>query len=88
MQPIHELLNRIYWDPEFGRGHFEIGYYSRLENKIIRASFQEVTQHPGGKFSFHIFDEDNIAHWIPMHWVHELYKDGVLIWKREPEPLK
>jgi uncharacterized protein (UPF0248 family) len=88
MQPIHELLNRIYREPEFGRGTFEIGYYSRQEKKVIRASFKEVTQYPGRKFSFHVFDEDNIAHSIPMHWVQEIYKDGELIWKREPVPQK
>ncbi len=85
MQPIHELLNRIHWDPEFGRGRFEIGYYDRLEKNIIRVPFKEVTQMPGNRFSFHVFDEDNIAHSIPMHRVREVYKDGELIWKRDPE---
>lgn len=88
MQPIHELLNRIHRDPEFGRGHFEIGYYDRLDTKIILVSFNEVTQMPGNKFFFHVFDEDGIAHCVPMHRVREVYKDGELIWKREPEPQK
>jgi len=88
MQPIHELLNRIHWDPEFGRGFFEIGYCDRLEKKIIRVSFNEVTQLSGKKFSFHVFDEDGIAQCVPMHQVREVYKDGELIWKREPEPQK
>jgi uncharacterized protein (UPF0248 family) len=88
MQPINDLLNRIHWDPEFGRGRFEIGYYDRLEKKIIRVPFREVTQMPGNKFSFHVFDEDNIAHAIPMHRVREVYKDGELIWQRDPEAQK
>jgi len=88
MQPIHELLNRIHRDPEFGRGFFEIGYYDRLETIIIRVSFNEVTQMSGNKFSFHVFDEDGIAHCVPMHRVREVYKDGELIWEREPEPQK
>ena len=88
MQPIHELLNRIHLDPEFGRGSFEIGYFDRFEKKIIRVSFNEVTQMPDNKFSFHVFDEDGIAHCIPMHRVREVYKDGELIWKREPEAQK
>jgi len=86
MQPIHELLNRIHWDPEFGCGSFEIGYYDRIDAKIIRVPFNEVTQMEGNKFFFHIVDEDNVAHCIPMHRVREVYKDGELIWKREPEP--
>jgi uncharacterized protein (UPF0248 family) len=43
---------------------------------------------PDNKFSFHVFDEDGIAHCIPMHRVREVYKDGELIWKREPEAQK
>jgi len=27
MISIHELLNRIRWDPEFAKGNFELGYY-------------------------------------------------------------
>jgi hypothetical protein len=27
MIPIHELLNRIRWDPEFSKGDFQLGYY-------------------------------------------------------------
>ena len=88
MQTIDELLNRIHQDPEFGRGHFEIGYYGRLETKIIQVSFNEVTQMSGKKFFFHVFDEDGIAHCVPMHRVRELYKDGELIWKFEPDQQK
>jgi uncharacterized protein (UPF0248 family) len=82
MPPIHEFLIRIHQDVEFGRGYFEIGYYDRMGKEIILVSFKEVTQSPGNKFSFHVFDEDGIAHCIPMHRVQELYKDGELIWKR------
>jgi uncharacterized protein (UPF0248 family) len=88
MQPIHELLNRIYWDPEFGRGYFEIGYYDRVGSKIIRVSFNEVTQLPGNKYTFHVFDDDGIGHCVPMHRVREVYKDGELIWKRDPDQKK
>ena len=82
MQPIDELLNRIHCDPEFGSGHFEIGYYDRMEKEIIRVSFNEVTQLPGNKFSFHVYDEDGIVHSVLMYRVQEVYKDGELIWKR------
>ena len=82
MQPIYELLDRIYCDPEFGRGYFEIGYCDRMGKEVIRVSFNEVTQLPGNNFSFHVFDEDGIAQCVPMHRIHEVYKDGELIWKR------
>lgn len=88
MQPIHELLERIFRDPEFGRGFFEISYLERLEKKSRRVPFKEVTQQPGNKFTFHVFDEDGIGHSIPLNRVCEVYKDGELIWKREPEKPK
>jgi hypothetical protein len=43
MTPIHELLSRIRWDKEFGRGQFEIGYYDRLEDAVHRVTLQGVT---------------------------------------------
>jgi uncharacterized protein (UPF0248 family) len=82
MQPIKELLDRIHCDPEFGLGNFEISYQDRKSNKIIRASFKEVTMSAGKNFSFHVFDEDGIPHCVPMHRVREIYKDCELIWKR------
>ena len=82
MQPIHELINRIYCDPEFGCGYFELGYYDRKETEIIRGPFNEVTQLPGNKFSFHVIDGDGIVHSVPMSQVQEVYKDGELVWKR------
>jgi uncharacterized protein (UPF0248 family) len=42
MIPIHELLNRIRWDPKFARGTFELGYYDRVEDRIISVPFKEV----------------------------------------------
>jgi hypothetical protein len=36
--PIHELLARIRWDPEFGRGRFEIGYLDHTrDGGLIRS---------------------------------------------------
>ena len=82
MQPIHELLNRIRWDREFGRGSFEIGFYDRLEDKIIHVSFSEIIRVPGDTFSFQVLDRDGKSHSIPLHRVREVYRDGVLIWQR------
>jgi len=42
MAPIHELLNRIRWDPEFGRGNFELGYFDRVEGRVIVVPFREL----------------------------------------------
>lgn len=36
MTPIHELLNRIRWDKEFGQGRFEVGYHDRHADQLSR----------------------------------------------------
>ena len=42
MTPIHELLNRIRWDEEFGRGRFELGYYDRHEDAVVRGQHEDT----------------------------------------------
>jgi hypothetical protein len=39
MQPLQDLLHRIKWDLEFGRGEFALGYYDRVvhqEKSLVR----------------------------------------------------
>ena len=36
MTPIHELLARMRWDSEFGRGRFELTYEDKLEGRLLR----------------------------------------------------
>lgn len=36
MIPIHQLLARIRWDPQFGQGRFEIAYYDRVKRALMR----------------------------------------------------
>ena len=83
MMPIHELLNRIRWDREFGRANFVIGYYDRLEDRIIRVPLGEIFFEPGDHFSFDLIDRDGELHSIPLHRIKEVYRDEVLIWQRE-----
>jgi len=83
MIPIHELLNRIRWDEEFGKGEFVIGYHDRVDNRIIRVPLAELYFEPGDHFSFDLIDSEGELHSIPLHRIKEVYKDGVLIWHRE-----
>ena len=66
MIPIHELLNRIKWDDEFGRAEFIIGYHDRFEKGIIKVALTELSfdekdhkyrwqswRVPGGYFNEH-----------------------------------
>ncbi len=83
MIPIHELLNRIRWDKEFGKGNFEIGYLDRVEGDIIVVPFKEVYFKKADHFSFQVIDSEGETHSVPFHRIKEIYKDGELIWHRE-----
>ncbi|MFH0340572.1 MAG: DUF504 domain-containing protein [Chromatiales bacterium] len=83
MLPIQDLLNRIRWDPEFGRGVFTLGYYDRVEGRIIRVPFHHPHFDTADRFSFQIVDDHGEVHEIPLHRIKEVYKDGQRIWLRE-----
>lgn len=83
MQPIHELINRIRWDAEFGAAEFSIGYYDRVEKRIIvvplgRASYD----HPDAE-SLRFEDDEGRTVNIPFHRVRQVFRDGELIWNRD-----
>ena len=82
MTPIHELLNRIRWDKNFGQGRFEIGYYDRNENALQRVAFQEIVFPAGERRVFEVMDESGQMLRIPFHRVSEVIKDGQVIWQR------
>lgn len=83
MQPLRELLNRIMWDPEFGKGRFALGYHDRLINRETVVAFGSITLEPGGR-SFSVQGESGASVRIPLHRVRTVYKDGVPIWRRPP----
>ena len=83
MLPIHKLLSRIRWDRDFGSGSFVLGYYDRVENRIVRVKFTELIFKPGESMTFQLMDADGIIHSVPLHRVREVYKDGELIWHRK-----
>jgi uncharacterized protein (UPF0248 family) len=80
--PVHELLNRIRWDAEFARGKFELGYFDRMERRIIVVPFAEVTFPREDPQVFRLVDGEGRTHRVPFHRVREVYKDGQRIWHR------
>ena len=81
MQPLDELLHRIRWDPEFGKGRFTLGYYDRVSHEEKRVPFKAITlEADAGSFSF--ADADEVVRHIPLHRVDTVYKNGVVIWQR------
>ena len=83
MQPIHELLNRIHWDPEFGTGDFELGFHDRFEKEIVRLPFRRIVFVPGDHYFFHYVDDVGIEHGVPFHRIRDVYRNGERIWHRE-----
>lgn len=86
MTPIHELMNRIRWDPDFGAGRFVIGYYDRIEGRVIRVTLAQVQMRPDDHFAFEVTDRDGLVHEVPFHRVREVYRNETLIWHRAPAP--
>ena len=83
MQPIHELLNRIHWDSEFGTGEFELGFLDRFEKEMIRLPFRAIVFVPGDHFFFHYLDEKGNEHSVPFHRIRDVYRNGECIWHRQ-----
>jgi uncharacterized protein (UPF0248 family) len=83
MIPIHELLNRIRWDEDFGKAEFVIGYFDRVEDRIINTSMKKIYFEPDDHFSFYLVDENGEAHSVPLHRIRDVYRNGERIWHRE-----
>jgi uncharacterized protein (UPF0248 family) len=80
--PVHELLARIRWDPEFGAARFVIGYYDRVISAEVRVPFERVWFEPGEGSLFEVAGEDGAVHSIPYHRVRDVWRNGELIWHR------
>jgi uncharacterized protein (UPF0248 family) len=82
MIPIHELLNRIRWDAEFARGNFDLGYFDRMEDRVIVVPFRALEFIEDDPQAFRLVDAEGRFHRVPFHRVREVYKDGQCIWRR------
>ena len=82
MIPIYELLSRIRWDKKFGMGNFEIGYYDRLLDRIIRVPFSHILFDQDDHRTIQVMDLDRVVHRVPLHRIYQVFKDDVLIWDR------
>ena len=80
--PIHELLNRIRWDPEFARGDFQVGYFDRVEKRVIAVPFREISFPRDDLRAFRLVDAEGRIQRVPFHRVREVIKDGRRIWHR------
>ena len=82
MTPLHELLSRIRWDPEFGKGRFVLGYEEHVGHRIVHLDLHGLILDPDNHYMFDVCDEDGAIHSIPFHRVKQVFRDGTLIWQR------
>ena len=81
---VKDLLSRIRWDPEFGRGRFSVGYEDHVTGGNVRVPFSEIKTEEGDGFSFSLLDAKGVELTIPYHRVRVVLRDGVVIWHRSP----
>ncbi len=82
MLPIQDLLNRIQWDKTFGQADFRIGYFDRVEKRVVVVPFSRIVLTEDRRFSFQLVGEEEQGISIPLHRIREVYKNGQLIWSR------
>jgi uncharacterized protein (UPF0248 family) len=82
MKPIQDLLNRIRWDSEFGDADFKIGYYDRVDDRIITVPFKDINLETHIHSIFSLVDENGDVHTIPLHRIKQVYRNNELIWQR------
>jgi uncharacterized protein (UPF0248 family) len=81
METIQQLLSRIRWDDEFGRGTFHVGIYDRFSDSVEFVPLENLQQEHGNHFKFGLV-VDGEEMWIPYHRIREVRKNGKTIWKR------
>jgi uncharacterized protein (UPF0248 family) len=84
MIPIQDLLHRIQRDSEFGKAEFVDGYLDRVSGTPVRVPFHRIRFPSGEHFALEVVEDDSAVHNVPLHRVREVWRDGVLIWHREP----
>lgn len=83
MQPVQDILNRIRWDHVYAVADFEIGYYDRIEDRIIRIPFSALSFPADDHFAFELLDSQGEVHHVPFHRVREIHRNGRCIWSRQ-----
>ena len=82
MVPIQELLSRIRWDEAYGNADFVIGYYDRMQDRIVSAPLKELYFEKEDHFDFQLVDDMGETHTIPLHRIRQVFRNGELVWER------
>lgn len=84
MLPIQKLLSRLRWDPRYRVGRFALGYFDRIERRIVIIPLDDLHFPREAPHTFEIWDDEGNAHRIPFHRVRCVYRNGRAIWERHP----
>ncbi len=79
MRPIKDVLNRIIWDAKENPEEYVIGYYDRVQDKIIEIAFKDVIRIEEG---FMIIEREGQETMIPLHRIRVVKKKGKVVWQR------
>jgi uncharacterized protein (UPF0248 family) len=82
MIPIQELLSRIRWDEAYGNADFVIGYYDRMQDRIVSAPLKELYFEKEDHFDFQLVDDMGETHTIPLHRIRQVFRNGESVWER------
>jgi uncharacterized protein (UPF0248 family) len=85
LETIRELLSKIRWDEDFGRAAFELGYWDRVEERVVRAPFASLEFAPESS-SFTFFDAEGRRRSVPLHRVRCVWRNNEIIWSRKCRP--
>jgi len=77
------MLSRIRWDETWADDEFTVGYYDRVEQRVVVVAFKEIFFPNDDHFSFDLIDQEGEVHSVPYHRVKAIYRNGRLIWHRE-----
>lgn len=79
MKPVKDVLNKILWDAREKPQDYTIGYYDRVQDKIIEIPFTDITRLEEG---FMILMRKGEETMIPLHRVRTIKRNNEQVWSR------
>ena len=73
------LLNKIKWDKNIDPRRFTIGYFDRIQKRVIWIDYSNIKRIEG---TFMIVERQGEESHIPLHRIREAREDGRTVWKR------
>lgn len=79
---IRDWLNRLRWDEQMATGHWQLGYYDRVLNRVLPA---DLMPGPGLRLrgdTVELEAPDGRRIRLPLHRARVLRRDGCVVWER------